>query len=185
MLQVPAGDVDRDAQALAGDDRVAPGLDGAAGFGEHPAAELDDLAGFLGRGDERARHYQAVVRVVPAHQRLDAEQFALGEVDDRLVLEEELAALERQVDVLLEAQPLAQLLLHARLEHHEARLAGRLRVVHRDVGVAQQLLGVVARLREGDADAGRDVGVAAVELQRLVEGTRDRRGDALDVGSTR
>ena len=36
---------------------------------------------------------QAVLRVIPAHQRLDAEQLALGEVDDRLVLEEELVAL--------------------------------------------------------------------------------------------
>ena len=77
------------------------------------------------------------------------------QVDDRLVLEEELAALERAVDVVLEAQPLAQLLLHARLEHDVAPLAGGFRVVHRDVGVAQQLLGVVAGLRKCDADAGR------------------------------
>ena len=110
--------------------------------------------------------------MIPAHQRLDAEQLPLRQVDDRLELEEELVALERAIDVLLEAQPLAQLLLHARLEHDEARLAGCLRVVHRDVGVAQQLLGVVAGLREGDADAGGHVGVAAVEQQRLVEGAR-------------
>ena len=92
--------------------------------------------------------------MVPSHQGFDAEQLAVSQVDDRLELHEELAPRERAVDVLLEQQAVVQLLLHVRLEQHEARLAGRLGVVHGDVGIAQQLLGVVTRPRAGDADAG-------------------------------
>ena len=47
---------------------------------------------------------------------------------------------QRQVDVLLQPQAIVNLFLHVRLEQHEARLAGGLRAVHGDVGVAQQLL---------------------------------------------
>ena len=84
--------------------------------------------------------------MVPPDQCLDAEQFAARQVDDRLELDEELLALQRQVDVLLQPQAIVQLLLHVRPEHREARLPRHLRVVHGDVGVAQQLLGVVAGL---------------------------------------
>ncbi len=107
--------------------------------------------------------------MVPAHQRLDTEQLAVRQVDDRLELEEELVALERAADVLLEPQALAQFLLHLRLEHDEAALAGRLGVVHGNVGVSQQLLGVVVLLRVGDTDARGHVGVGPVEDQRLLE----------------
>ena len=62
-------------------------------------------------------------------------------------------------------------------------LPSRLGVVHRDVGIAQQLLGVVVRLREGHADAGGDMRVAAVEHERLLEGLGDRRRDALHVAA--
>ena len=43
---------------------------------------------------------------------------------------------------------------HRRLEHLVAPLARGLRAVHRDVGVAQHLVGGLAGLRDGDADAG-------------------------------
>ena len=93
----------------------------------------------------------------------------LRQVDDRLELDEELVARQPEVDVLLQPQAVVQLFLHVRLEQHAARLAGCLRVVHGDVGVAQQLFGVVARPRAGDADAGGRVGFPAVEQQRPVE----------------
>ena len=63
---------------------------------------------------KRAGMQHAGLRVAPAHQRLDAEQAARAEVDDRLVLEEELLAGERAADVRLQAQPLVQHVLHLR-----------------------------------------------------------------------
>ena len=45
----------------------------------------------------------AALRVVPAHQRLGGDDVAVLEVDDRLVLDGELAALDRLLELLLEA----------------------------------------------------------------------------------
>ena len=95
------------------------------------------------------RHQHALLRVLPAHQRLDAEQFRRLEVDDRLELEEEFVPRQRLRQVVLEAEPLVELLLHARVEHDVAAFARGFRVVHRDVGVAQQVLGVVVGPRAG------------------------------------
>ena len=189
LLQVAAGNVHGDPQALARRDRLAPLLHAAAGVHQHPAPERDDLAGLLRHRDELAGQQAALFRVLPPHQRLDAEQLGGLEVDDRLELEEELLARQRLVQVVLEPQALAQLFLHARMEHDVAALAGGLRVVHRDVGVAQQLLGVVAGLRERDADAGGHQQFVAVDQERQPEcighGGRDllgllERRDALE-----
>jgi hypothetical protein len=49
--------------------------------------------------------------------------------------------LERALQVHLQFHPLLDGVLHPRLEHGEAVLALPLGVVHRDVGVAQQLFG--------------------------------------------
>ncbi len=179
LLQVPARDVHGDAQALARRDAAAPLLDATAGVLQHPAPERDDLARLLRHRDELPRQHAAVHGVLPAHEGLDAEQLRGLQVDDRLELEEELAPGECLVQVVLEPQPLAQLFLHALVEYHVAALARGLGVVHRDVRVAQHVLGVVARRRERDADAGGHQHVVAVDRDRRAEGLGDRGGDAL------
>ena len=72
---------------------------------------------------------------------------------------------------------------HALLEDHVARLAERLRAVHRRVGVAQQFFGMlVVRPAHRDADARRHEDVAAaVDLHRLAEERLDALGDELHV----
>ncbi len=44
----------------------------AAGFRQHPVADRDDHAGFLGDGDEFTRLHQALLWIVPAHERFHA-----------------------------------------------------------------------------------------------------------------
>ena len=72
---------------------------------------------------------------------------------------------------------------HSLLEHHMARLAERLRAIHRSVGVAQQFLRVlVVRAAHRDADARRDEDVAsAVDLHRLPEERLHALGHEFDV----
>ena len=146
VLQMAPGDVDRNPQAVACCDGPAPCADLAAGCDQHQAAELDDLARFFGNRDEDTRHHAAVLRVIPAHESFDTQQLAVGEIDDRLELEEELVALQGALHVLFEPQPMPQLLLHARVKNDEPPLAGCLCVVHRDICIAQQLFGVVVGL---------------------------------------
>ncbi len=181
VLQVPRRDVHREAQPAAAGHRAAPAAQVAAGLAQYPAAELVDLAALLDHLDEARGHQHAGLRVAPAHQRLDAEQAAGAEIDDRLILEEELLVRQRAADVGLEPQPLVQHVLHLRLEGDVAVLAGCLGVVHGDIGVAEQRLGARVRRGEGDADAGADAHLGAVELERPVEGLDQGARQALDL----
>ena len=78
--------------------------------------------------------------MVPAHERLEALQALVGEVEHGLIEQPHLAALERVCQVSLQAQALVCPLLHARLEQPHRVLAASLDGVHRCIGVAQQLL---------------------------------------------
>ena len=69
----------------------------------------------------------------------------LVEVDDRLVVEDELVALDRLPQVGLELEPLDDRGAHLRLEELVAAEPGGLRAVHRDVGVAEQVLAAARR----------------------------------------
>ena len=87
-------EVDRHAQV--GVDGFHPLLGLAAGLQQHPFADRHDQAGFLGDGDELGRRDQAEFGMVPAQQRLEAaDGAAAAEVDLRLVVQDELVALQR------------------------------------------------------------------------------------------
>ena len=87
-----------------------------------------------------------------------------------------------------EAGPGQHRLVHRRLEDDDPALAARLRRVHRDVGVAQQVVGRVdARPAGGDADAGPDVDVATLRSrstgpERRRSGASATRSDAFMSG---
>src|SRR2546429_9168254 len=78
----------------------------------------------------------------PAHERLDTKEALRAEVDDRLILEKELLVSERPADIRLEAQSLLQLVLHLRLKRDVTVFARRLGVLHGNVVVAPQRLGL-------------------------------------------
>ena len=138
VVELAARDVDRDVEG------VAPGVPGGhllAGLAQHPAADLADLAGLLEDRDELVGLDQTPGRVLPAQQRLDADQGEVVEVVDRLVDEAELVARQRRAQIELELDAAADVGLHLRVEDLVAVLAGGLGLVERHVGVAQQLAG--------------------------------------------
>ena len=71
---------------------------------QHEAADGHDQPGLLGHREELLRQQQAAPRVVPAQQGLEARHLAAREVDERLVVDPELAALDRPAQVGLELQ---------------------------------------------------------------------------------
>jgi len=79
--------VERDADVDA--DRL-PAVELAHRLLDHPVGDRRHEAGALGGGQEEAGADQ-LAATVPAHERLDALHRSGGEVDDRLVLEHELA----------------------------------------------------------------------------------------------
>ena len=121
----------------------------------------------------------AALGVVPADERLDAGDAAGLQRDDRLVDEPELSRLDAAGEVGLELEPLEGARVHLLLEQLDAVLALLLGQVHGHVGVAQHDLGrrrpVVDR---GDADAGGDHDLAAVDAERAAEVVEQAQGEA-------
>ena len=139
---------------------------------------LGDEPGLLGERDEVLREQVAELRMLPAHQRLDAGHGAGAEGDDRLVVEHQLALLERAAQGALELEAMAHIGRHLRGVGLEAALAGALGGVHGGVGVAEHLAHALARRGGGDADAGGDEHLVAAQH----EGLRHGAGEPLDQG---
>ena len=74
---------------------VMPKLELAACLLEHPMAERQHRAGPLGDRNEGGGREQAARLVVPPDQRLEPDDASRGELDLRLVVELELALLQR------------------------------------------------------------------------------------------
>ena len=120
---------------------------------------------------------QAALRMTPAHQRLGAAALAPADVDDGLVVQLEFVAQQGAPHVLFELAAVARFRLHGGLEEAIAVAAFGLRLVEREVGVADERIGVggVLLRRERDADRGADDDLASVD----VVGLGDRRKDTV------
>ena len=128
----------------------------AAGLLEHPGADGDDQAGLLEDRDELGGRHGAAVGGDPAQEGLGADDPARRQVDDRLVVEVELAGLEGVADLLLGGGR-GERAGHGAVEHRDLARSLRLGLVHGHIGVAQDVLGLHAPvLGEGDAHAGGD-----------------------------
>ena len=89
----------------------------------------------------------------------------VAEIDDRLVVELELAGGQRPAQIDLHAAPLLHLRIHGRLEEAKGAAAILLGPVQRQVGVAHEHVGVQPIAgADGDADAGADVHLLAVDV---------------------
>src|SRR6478672_9654107 len=128
---------------------------------DHPVRDRADHAGALCEWDEGVRADEAALAVVPPDQRLDADHPALVERHERLVMEHQLAAVER----VAEARDGGKLVGGVDAREERGPLCeplGLLGAVHRDVRLREQLLGALGVGRvEARADAG-----AGVELAR-------------------
>ena len=89
---------------------------------------------------------------------------------------------DRVVQLAAEPGVVDDVLAHPRLEPGPGRLAGVLGRVHRDVGVAQHLVGAVAGAGERDADAGVREQLVLADPERHRERGQDARGGLLGLG---
>ena len=159
-------------------DRLRPMGRLHAGGAQHPFAERQDQAGFLGQRDEVGRRDHAALGMIPAHQRLEAGDLAGLQVEDRLVVDLELAVGDGLAQVELERAARLQPLVHLALEEAVRAAAVALGEVERHVGVLQQQVGVGAVVRrDGDADAGADHDMPAVDVVGPADQLDDARGE--------
>lgn len=149
---------------------------------QDPAAERHDQPGVLGERDEPVRAEHPVLRMQPAHQRLGAPHTAVAEVDQRLVLDEELAAVKGRGQRRGQSVPGDGAGVGLRVGQLEAVAARRLGPVHGDVGAAQDLRRApLARGSLDDADAAAHGQLTAVDTDRGEQHVHDARREVVDL----
>ncbi len=122
---------------------------------DHPPAEREDQSGVGGDRDERTGLHQADAGPVPAQQRLDADHGTVPQAHDRLEVQHHLVGPQGLAQGVLHLEAGHRLVPQADVEQGRAVAAPLLGVVHRQVGVLEQL-GRVGRAGGVDhADAGR------------------------------
>ena len=164
--QVLHGEVDGDVQV---EPVGAPGRELRERGLQHVQGQRPHQRGVLGVREERAGSAQAVDGVLPAHERLDAGDASGREVDLRLVVQDELVALERAAQLGDQREPLARVTVTGRVVGLKAR-ARVLGLVHGDVGALQQRVGVGAVLgAQGRPDAGVHHDLEPLDLERVLE----------------
>ena len=142
---------------------------------QHPFPDRHDEPGFLGERDELDGRHNTEIGMLPAHQRLDARDPLRIEVELRLIMQEELAALQAAAQGRLKRQPLERVDIDLLRVELVIVFAVLFRAVHRDIGVLHQGLFVVPLRRiRADADARRHAAFLPLNRHRL-----DERGEDL------
>ena len=145
----------------------APPVQVGTGPLEHPPPDVVDRPALLGQRDQRGRRNEAERRVVPAQEGLGAEDPPVADADDRLVLGAQLPPLDRQAEVPLEHDHAFGQALLPNVDHLVGAASPALGLVHGDVGLAEQFLGIgPLRGGERDADAGRHLDDHVIERER-------------------
>ena len=144
------------------------------GQGVHQPRLLDDR-------DELIRRQQAALGVVPPHEGLDVPHRSGGQVDLRLVVQDQLLVGEREPKFFQGAEPdLAVAVVFAVV--HSMAVAARFRLVHRHVGFAQQRGQIVALVgMEGYSDTGAGLQGDALQQERFGQGRTQFDGDCQGV----
>lgn len=153
---------------------------------DHPFAQLDDRAGGLGHRDKFVRQDDAPGRMIPADQRFIADGLLVLDIDQRLVEQFKLLALERGLQVQLHRPAVLQRLQHLGPEHRQLPAPVFLGPVQRDIGALQQILCGIARIAgQRDADADADRNIVPVDTQWRTDLASDVPAEISDILSRR
>ncbi|MNJ33764.1 hypothetical protein D3C77_284540 [compost metagenome] len=123
---------------------AAQALAHAAGLAGDPFADGDDQAGFFSHADELVRADHALLRVVPAQQRLQAQQAAAAQAQLGLVEHVQLVLGQGSAQVVLDEQLVAGFGVQGLGEHLDLMLAIGLGLVQGQACVLHQCLRVAA-----------------------------------------
>ena len=141
----------------------------------HPLADVQDEAGFLGQRYELGGRDVAVPRQAPAQQRLGADHAAVAQVHLGLIQNDEFVALQGAAQLALQHQALDRRRIHVRNVERTRIAAILFRVVHGRIGVADQVDDVLRVVgADGDADAGREVDLLLVHVERPADLVQQR-----------
>ncbi len=139
-------------------------------FADDPFPDLENEAGFLGKGNEFRRADHAPLGMVPADERFESFEFFARQTVERLEMEFETAILDRKAQVEFHFAPQPGLFIERGLEEMEVRFAAALGPVEREIGMLQKIdTAFTIDRSDRHADAGRTVDRVAANLDLLVE----------------
>ena len=105
--------------------------------------------------------------MLPAHKRFDFGDPARFQIDDRLIIDAELAQADRTTHIQFKLQAFHSTRIHAAVEDGIVCFAAGLGTIHRHVGVAQEIVGMVlAGSTERDTDTGGCEYIVAGDIER-------------------
>src|SRR5215218_1509315 len=108
--------------------------------------------------------------MVPAHECFETREASRLERNDWLVVNTEFLVFDRLAQIAFELQSQNRARVHAVIEYFVTRLSILFRTIHRDVGVAQNVVGtIVATRAERDADTRCGESRVLIEHERLAE----------------
>ena len=159
---------------------VDPFLSLLAGHAQNKRPHRNDEASLFGQRDEFSRRNDPLLRIVPAHQRLEADNRVVrANIHDRLVHQHEFLELDGAADLVFEAVELHRLLADAsRHELDTAVIHALLEVTENRIRTRKDILDAVGIRIHDHRHRDADEQVAAVELDRglhLVVQLLDRR----------
>ncbi|MNV07064.1 hypothetical protein D3C71_974750 [compost metagenome] len=148
--------------------------------GQHVQVQSTDQAQAFDIRQELARRDHPAARLMPTDQRLQGQQLAGFDADDRLEIRQQfVSTLERVAQGPFTLDLVRDFTAHFLVEHRVAVAPGTLDPVHRRIGIAQQVGGLVMELTVGadDTDAAGRKNLMAVDEKRQVERHQDPFGD--------
>ena len=138
-----------------------------ASLAQNPIAYLDNQTGFLGQRNDLVRRDHAACGMVPAEEGLKPRYPPSGNVEQRLIIDLELAGLKRPPQIHFQQTPRLKTEIHVRFEESERSSALRLGPIEGQVGVLQQLVAVEAiRRRHSHPNARADHDLVIVNPMR-------------------
>src|SRR5690606_30321072 len=179
LLEQAAGQVDRDGVIKA--EGLLPGAGLACGLADGPQAHVVDQAGGFGQRDEVGGRDDLAVSL-PTHEGLDAHHLPGADIDLGLVVQHQLAALQRFVQGGVQVQADAAFAGDVRVVQEGGIAPLVLGAVHGQVGVAQQIDDGGTVFGKGrDANAGGDETLLSGCHHGVTQGVQDgvRHGHAV------
>ncbi len=134
---------------------LLPFLELTASLTEHPLADGNDQSHIFCRRDEVERRNETALRMLPADQGLEPAQLFRLQINDRLIMNHKLLALDGAPQVGLHLQEIEGAGVQGLVKDLVPRFAERFGAIHRRVSITQGLIRLlIANGTEGDADAG-------------------------------
>ena len=112
----------------------------AAGGAQRPFTHFVDRFGFLGERNEFRRRNHAELRMLPSHQGFGAADPAVVERHLELVIQHQFLTFGRMVEIAGERAALAGAVVHFRAIHADRAALLALAAMHRELGIAQELI---------------------------------------------